>query len=133
MPDTPCPCGSGRPFADCCGPFLEGTALPETAEALMRSRYSAYVRRDSAYLTATWHPTTRRQNLGLDEPIKWIGLKILATEAGGPADNRGKVEFEARYKEGGRAHRLREVSRFQRREGRWFYVDGDLTGPGEGD
>ena len=84
-------------------------------------------RRDGAYLSATWHPTTRRADLGLDEPVKWIGLEILATEAGGPGDTRGKVEFIARYKVGGRAQRLHEVSRFQRREGRWFYVDGDLA------
>jgi SEC-C motif-containing protein len=125
MPDTAsCPCGSGRPYADCCGPFIEGTALPQTAEALMRSRYTAYTRRNGAYLTDTWHPTTRRKELGLDEPIQWIGLTILATEAGGPDDTKGKVEFVARYKEGGRAHRLRELSRFQRWQGRWYYLDG---------
>jgi len=131
QPD-PCPCGSGRAFTACCGPYLTGTALPETAEALMRSRYTAYARRDGAYLSATWHPTTRRADLGLDEPVKWTGLQILATEAGGPADTRGKVEFVARYKIGGRAQRLHEVSRFQRREDRWLYVDGDLA-PTAGD
>lgn len=123
---TACPCGSGRPYADCCGLFIDGATLPETAEALMRSRYTAYTRMDAAYLSATWHPTTRRQELVLGEPVQWIGLKILRAEAGGPADHKGKVEFVARYKEGGRAYRLRELSRFQRHEGRWFYLDGRL-------
>ena len=92
----------------------------------MRSRYAAYTRGDAAYLTATWHPTTRPKDLGLEEPVKWIGLEILRCEAGGPSDTRGKVEFVARYKLGGRAHRLHEVSRFQRREGRWYYLDEGL-------
>jgi SEC-C motif domain protein len=126
-PPDPCPCGSGRAFTICCGPYLAGSTLPETAEALMRSRYTAYVRRDGAYLDATWHPTTRRADLALDEPVKWIGLEIIATEAGGPGDTQGKVEFIARYKVGGRAQRLHEASRFQRRDGRWLYVDGALA------
>jgi SEC-C motif-containing protein len=96
----------------------------------MRSRYTAYARGDAGYLTATWHPTTRRRDLGLDEPVKWIGLEILSREAGGPGDTKGKVEFVARYKLGGRAHRLHERSRFQRREGRWYYLDGDLDPSG---
>lgn len=125
--DDLCPCDSGRPYAVCCGPYLSGTALPETAEALMRSRYTAYVRRAADYLSATWHPTTRRSDLGLDEPVKWVGLEILATEAGGPEDTRGKVEFVARYKVSGRAERIHELSRFQRRGERWFYVDGNLA------
>jgi SEC-C motif domain protein len=123
----PCPCGSGSPYAACCGPYLAGSALPQTAEALMRSRYTAYTRRDGAYLSATWHPTTRRADLGLDEPVKWLGLEILSIAGGGPADARGNVEFVARYKVGGRAQRIHEISRFHRREGRWFYVDGDLA------
>jgi SEC-C motif-containing protein len=127
----PCPCGSGHRFSACCGPYLDGTALPETAEVLMRSRYTAYTLGDAAYLTATWHPTTRRKDLGLDEPVKWIGLEVLRCEAGGPGDTRGKVAFVARYKVGGRAHRLHEVSRFQRRDGRWYYLDGELD-PGTG-
>jgi SEC-C motif domain protein len=124
--DTPCPCGAGRSYADCCEPFIHGTALPETAEALMRSRYTAYTRGDAAYLGATWHPTTRRQDPGLDEPVKWQGLTILATQAGGVSDREGKVEFVARYKLGGRAYRLHELSRFRRHHGRWYYVDGEM-------
>ena len=126
MTDTDtCPCGSGRTLSDCCGPFIDGAATPQTAEQLMRSRYTAYTLARADYLHATWHPTTRRGELGLDEPVRWLGLKILRSEQGGPNDDRGLVEFVARYKVDGRAHRLHEVSRFQRRDGRWLYVDGE--------
>jgi len=125
----PCPCGSGADYDDCCGPFIEGRAQPQTARQLMRSRYTAYARRDTDWLSATWHPATRPSDLGLDQPIKWTRLEIIATEAGGPDDQRGIVEFIAHYKLQGRAHRLHERSRFQRRDGRWVYVDGD-PGPG---
>ena len=90
----------------------------------MRSRYTAYTRGDSAYLAATWHPSTRQPGLTLGEPVRWTGLQVVAREAGGPDDTEGTVEFIARYKVGGRAHRLHEVSRFRRWEGRWTYLDG---------
>ena len=125
-PDA-CPCGSGFTYPACCGPFIAGTDLPQTAQQLMRSRYTAYTRGDADYLRATWHPTTRHQELDTDPAVRWLGLKIIATEAGGPEDQRGLVEFVARYKIGGRAHRLHERSRFKRFQGRWFYVDGELT------
>jgi len=91
----------------------------------MRSRYAAYALGRADYLISTWHPTTRRQGVDLDEEVKWIGLKIVRTQDGGPNDKEGMVEFVARYKVGGRAHRMREVSRFVRRDGRWFYVSGE--------
>lgn len=94
----------------------------------MRSRYSAYCRLLTNYLRSTWHPRTRAGQ-GLDEqqdpPVKWIGLKIVNTRGGGPADQDGEVEFIARCKIGGRAHRLHEISRFERDDGRWYYLDGD--------
>lgn len=121
---TPCPCGSGQSYAACCGPYLDGTALPDTAEALMRSRYTAYTRRHAAYLKATCHPSTPSPELVLAESVKWLGLRILRREAGQTGDSEGQVEFIARYKVGGRAHRLHEVSRFRRFEGRWTYLDG---------
>ena len=124
--DDPCPCGSGRAYPDCCGPLLAGDEWPATAERLMRSRYTAYTRGDADYLRATWHPTTRHQDLAMDATVRWLGLKILAITAGGPDDQHGVVEFVARYKIGGRAYRLHERSRFTRDQGRWCYVDGDL-------
>lgn len=124
---TPCPCGSGKPFADCCQHHLDGEPAP-TAEALMRSRYSAFTLLREDYLLATWHPTTRPPELGLaSEPRpKWLGLDIRRHEQQ-DADH-AIVEFIARYKINGRAHHLHETSRFVREDGRWFYVDGDVGG-----
>jgi SEC-C motif domain protein len=124
-PDRACPCGSGRPLAACCGRYLRGNARPDTAGQLMRSRYAAYVLGDETYLLRTWHASTRPAELKLAAaPVKWLGLRILRTEAGGPDDRDGVVEFEARYKPHGRAERLHEVSRFVREDGQWYYVDG---------
>ena len=91
----------------------------------MRSRYTAYTLGQGDYLVSTWHPTTRRQGVDMDEDVKWIRLKIVRTRDGGPKDKEGMVEFVARYKVGGRAYRMREMSRFVRRDGRWFYVNGE--------
>jgi len=127
---TPAGCWCGRPVAaaECCGRYLDGELAAPTAEALMRSRYSAYVLGNEPYLLATWHASTRPASLGLaeDAGTRWLGLEVKRTEAGREADERGVVEFVARYKIGGRAHRLHEVSRFVREDGRWYYVDGDL-------
>lgn len=121
-----CQCGSALPFADCCGRYLAGAAAP-SAEALMRSRYSAFTRLDEAYLLATWHPTTRPANLDLHAPPipSWLGLKVLAYQL--QDDTHATVEFVARSKINGRAQRLHEVSRFVREDGRWFYLDGETS------
>jgi SEC-C motif-containing protein len=128
-PNIQCPCGSGSPLPACCGRFLDGHLQPETAEELMRSRYTAYALGRSDYLTATWHPTTRRKDVALDPSMSWIGLKVIRTEGGGPGDKEGVVEFVARYKVDGQAHRLHEASRFVRRGDQWLYVTGELDPP----
>lgn len=124
--DNACPCGSGKAYAACCGPYLDGGQRPDTAETLMRSRYSGYVLARKDYLLRTWHESTRPGTLDLNDggTVRWLGLKIVRTEAGGPDDARGMVEFVARYKVGGKAHRLHEISRFVREGGEWFYLDG---------
>jgi SEC-C motif-containing protein len=124
-----CPCGSGRPYAECCGPLLAGERSAADAEALMRSRYTAYVRRDQPYLLATWHPSTRPAPPLFDDddaPTRWLGLQVRAHL---PQGERAEVEFVARFKVGGRAQRLHERSRFVREGGQWLYVDGDLAPP----
>lgn len=105
--------------------------MASTAEILMRSRYTAYVLRQEAYLLRTWHPSTRPLSLELENPkaVKWLGLRVLGTTAGSREDAQGWVEFIARYKVGGRATRLHEVSRFVMENGEWFYVSGE---PGKG-
>jgi SEC-C motif domain protein len=124
-PDV-CPCGSGQPLTTCCGQYLGGQSAP-TAEALMRSRYAAYVLENAAYLRDTWHPATRPAAMNLDEKPRprWIGLTVKhhATQ---DADH-ASVEFVARYKINGRAFKLHETSRFVREDGRWFYIDGDVA------
>lgn len=92
----------------------------------MRSRYSAYVLLRADYLLRTWHESTRPQSLDFSaaETMIWLGLKIVRSEAGGPNDQQGVVEFVARYKIGGKAHRMVEISRFVRENGCWFYLDG---------
>ncbi len=122
-----CPCGSNKSYTVCCARYVEGSEPAPSAEALMRSRYTAYTLLSEDYLLATWHPSTRPSTLGLadDVPTKWLGLDVKRHEQQG-ADH-AIVEFVARYKVNGRAHRLHEVSRFVREEGRWFYLDGDIN------
>jgi len=122
------PCGgSNKTYSDCCARYIEGKEEASTAEALMRSRYTAYTLLREDYLLATWHPSTRPSALGLAEepPAKWLGLEVKRHEQ--QDAGHAIVEFVARYKVNGRAHRLHEVSRFVREEGRWFYVDGDVA------
>jgi SEC-C motif-containing protein len=123
-----CPCGSGAAFAACCKPFLDGQAIAPTAEALMRSRYSAYVLGQADYLRQTWHSDYRPAALDLDARQNWLGLKVLRTEQGNEGDNEGVVEFVARFKISGRGHRLHEISRFEKVDGRWLYLDGARGG-----
>ena len=94
----------------------------------MRSRYCAYVMLQTDYLLTSWHASTRPATLELDEKAKWLGLKIIATEAGQASDDKGTVEFIARFKIKGKAHRLHEKSVFQRENDRWYYIDGQSHG-----
>ena len=125
MDIAPCPCGSGRDYAACCG-ALHGGASAVDAEALMRSRYSAYVRGLEAYLLASWHPATRPAGLDMARmsKTKWLRLKVT-----GRRDidrDHAEVDFVARFIEGGRHGQMTERSRFVREEGRWYYLDGDV-------
>ena len=121
-----CPCGSAKPSSDCCQPYIQRICEPPTAEALMRSRYTAFVVLDENYLRYSWHPDTCPKNIHLNENCQWLGLKIKNTLAGGERDETGEVEFVARNKIYGKASRLHENSRFSRFTGRWVYVDGKM-------
>ncbi|RII18808.1 hypothetical protein DSC45_09320 [Streptomyces sp. YIM 130001] len=94
----------------------------------MRSRYAAFAVRDSAYLLRTWHPATRPQRLGLEDGTRWLGLEILDSTEGSAFHSAGTVTFRARYTDGGRPGVLHERSRFERFDGAWVYVDGDMLG-----
>lgn len=119
-----CPCG-GADYATCCGRYHNGAPAPD-AESLMRSRYSAYVLKLETYLLATWYPGTRPVTLDLAaDNTKWLDIDVKKHLS--ESTDRATVEFVARYKVGGRAERLHEISRFVREEGRWFYVDGEFV------
>lgn len=119
-----CPCGSTRPYTKCCGRWHSGTAAPD-AEALMRSRYSAFVLCDERYLLATWHASTRPAAIPFTQHQKWLGLSIVDASSTGAAS--AEVEFIARSRvSNAAAVRHHERSRFVREDGVWFYVDGDL-------
>lgn len=130
--DAPCPCGGSRPGAtldECCGPLLSGGRLATTALELMRSRFTAYALADGDHLFRTWHPSTRPGHVDTDPWVHWVDLDIVETEAGGADDDTGVVEFRARWVAGEGSTRqrgeLHERSRFERRAGRWFYLDGE--------
>nr|WP_255453227.1 YchJ family protein [Cryobacterium serini] len=118
-----CPCLSGDTYSECCGRFHSGTALPPTAEWLMRSRYSAFYFGDAQYLLKTWHQLTRPEALDLDPEITWRRLDIVRTKGGGLLDSNGIVEFTAHYRVTGKAGRHNEVSRFQKVDQHWYYLD----------
>lgn len=124
-----CHCGSEQKFDQCCGPFLAGEKLPPTAEALMRSRYSAYVVENYPYVLSTCHESTRPAEDEFDDPttVVWTGLEILATEGGGESDEKGTVEFVARYKASGGSLGMHEKGSFVKEDGRWFYLDGEIV------
>lgn len=123
-----CACGSGLTRGECCGPILCGAETAETAQALMRSRYSAFMESNSAYLLESWHPDSRPDRLELNPEQRWLGMKVLSCEGGSELDDEGMVEFVARYKIAGRGYRLHELSRFVRTSNGWLYVDG-VRGP----
>lgn len=129
-----CPCGgqpAGTPYVGCCARYIEhfaDTPAPD-AQALMRSRYSAFVRGNAAYLQATWHASTRPATLDLEPGVQWLGLQVRQHRVLDEAH--AEVEFVARSRAGGGpAQRLHERSRFVREPDgarqRWFYVDGVL-------
>ena len=129
-----CPCGSGKPFSECCGPILQGARPAATAEELMRARYSAYVEGPIEFLGESLHPDHRDD---YDEAAtrrwaaraRWLGLQIGNLVAGGTEDEQGSVEFIARYREKGVIHAHRERSEFVKQQGRWYFVEGEVLAP----
>jgi SEC-C motif domain protein len=127
-----CPCCSGQPFATCCEPILKGMQPAGTAEALMRSRYTAYVKADVAYLLQSTHPSQRKYYSAKDllqwaTGSQWLRLEILSTQKGQATDTEGKVEFKAYYvdnKAWSQTHH--EYSTFKKEGGKWYFVEGEL-------
>jgi len=126
---SPCPCGSKIEYDRCCEPLIMGRQPAETAEALMRARYSAYVKEEVAFVLDTTHPSQRDQYTegGIRRWARnseWLGLSIIATAKGAATDDTGTVEFIAEYYDKGRRNRHHEIAQFRRHEGQWFFYDG---------
>lgn len=121
-PTDACPCGLGATLATCCGRYLDGAPAP-TAEALMRSRFTAFAVGDEAHLLRTWHVDERPGEIRFVPGQRWVRLEVLATVAGDLLDTEGAVEFRAHHERRGRAGVLHELSRFVRDDQhRWVYL-----------
>lgn len=126
-----CPCGSQSAYTECCEPLISGRQPAKNAESLMRSRYTAYVKTEINYIHDTLHPS-RRQKFNREEAVAWSkksdwqALEIIKTEAGGPNDDAGIVEFIARYAEKGKRVEHHEVAEFSKIDDRWYFVDGRM-------
>lgn len=116
-----CPCGSGASFESCCGPLVDDGVPARNAEQLMRSRYTAFALGRADHLWRTWHPRTRPPQVDPGD-VEWTGLEIVDVVAGGESDERGVVEFVARFSGPRGAEAMRERSGFERRGGRWVYL-----------
>ncbi|MBF0251290.1 MAG: YchJ family protein [Alphaproteobacteria bacterium] len=132
MAANPCPCNSGKTFEDCCAPLLGGQARAQTAEALMRARFTAHVREDFDFVAAT-HAAAEKDSYNKSaaeaqaKTLTWTRLEILETEAGGPDDAAGTVTFAAHFTQNGQSMVHREKSEFVREDGEWVYVDGEIN------
>ncbi|MBV5309488.1 YchJ family protein [Chromatium okenii] len=126
-----CACGSGREFDECCAPFLAGAPAP-TAEALMRSRYTAYAVGQLDHLERTDAPEARDEFNRADAErtaaeTTWLGLKVVRVVDGGVDDQTGQVEFIFRYRQHGKIHAQHELSQFRREDGIWLYESSEMN------
>lgn len=130
MTTEPCPCGLDT-YDACCAPFHRGDAAVPTAERLMRARYSAYARGEVDFLLESILEESREDH---DRAVieqwsaesEWLGLEVLATEAGGESDDAGTVEFVARYRNPkGERISHHELAEFTRVDDRWYFKDGN--------
>ncbi len=124
-----CPCGSSQAYHDCCGPVISGERRAETAEQLMRSRYSAYVKKEIDWLRSSLHPSHRADfneasSRAWAEQAAWQGIEILKTEKGGTEDSEGTVEFIVSFAENGARQEHRERSSFRKVDGAWYFTEG---------
>lgn len=123
-----CPCGSGLEYSLCCQPYLRGERIAAEPALLMRSRYSAFVMKDSDWLVASWHPQCQAGEIKGDiekgfANTHWLGLTIFDQQPGS-TPNEGYVSFVARFEENGVPGAIIERSRFLKENGQWYYIDG---------
>jgi SEC-C motif-containing protein len=129
-----CPCGASQPYSECCEPFILGVNPVPTAEALMRSRYTAYTRCEVDYILRTTHPNQRNQDSETNlrqwaQKSVWHELNILNIVGGGSEDPAGTVEFIAEYTENNKRVSHHELAEFKKENGTWFFWDGGPPKP----
>jgi SEC-C motif-containing protein len=129
-----CPCGLEQSYEECCGALISGAKQAETAEQLMRSRYSAYAKVEMEYVRDTTHPDVvgefdMKDSTRWAESSNWQSLEIVETEKGGTDDETGIVEFVATYEQKGKYHKHHERSTFKKVDGKWFFEDGHGVKP----
>lgn len=131
---TSCPCGSTKNYSNCCEPIIKGTQVAETAELLMRARYSAYTKTEMDFVFNSTDPENR-ENYDHDgtrlwaESSEWLGLQIIGTSKGEKNDTAGEVEFIASFMENGTLRKHHENAIFKRKDGIWYFNDGVMAKP----
>ena len=128
-----CPCCSGLDYEKCCEPYLSGVDKPPTAEALLRSRYTAFAKENIQYVKQTTHPRSLEEfdeesARNWSQSSYWEGLEILGSEGGGPDDDAAEIEFAATYIQEEEEKVHHEISHFKKEQGRWFFTDGKYAG-----
>ncbi len=128
-----CACGSTLAYEKCCQPFHLGKSWPETAEKMMRSRYSAFAKGEVDYIFSTHHPATRgevtpKEIEDWSKKSKWLGLQVVTCRDGKETDSSGQVEFVAEYEMDGENYKHHEVADFKKQGDRWFFHDGRIVG-----
>lgn len=128
--ESACLCGSGNPYSACCHRFHTGNEFPTSAESLMRSRYTAYALHNESYLLTTWETTKRPEKINFSTE-NWTKLEIINITKGSDKDSLGSVEFKAYYLLENEQYVMNEISRFEKIEGKWLYLDGLLKSAGK--
>lgn len=129
-----CPCNSEKPYQECCEPIIKGQRPAETAEELMRSRYTAFVKSEVEYILNTIHPDKRESHdektiRNWSQKSDWLNFEIVGTEKGGTEDSDGTVEFVAHFRQKGSRERHHEVAEFKKVDGTWYFYDGNAPTP----
>ncbi len=129
-----CPCGSEKSFEACCEPLLKGERSAQTAEELMRSRYTAYVKSEGDYILETTHPDQREQIdkksiLDWSKNSEWLKLELIDTSQGGAEDSEGHIEFIAHYRKKGVKNEHHEIAQFLKKDDKWYFNDGQAPTP----
>lgn len=128
---TTCPCGLPKAFDECCGPIIQGSPAA-TAEALMRARYTAFIRGDMDFLEKTLAPEKqdafdKAEVAASAKGLSGLGLEVRACYGGAEEDDSGGVEYVARFKVNGQVHAHHELASFRRENGAWVYADGQMN------